>query len=100
MLVNIPLENIKIIKINVRVGRVQIRDQFEWDINNPHNSPEDFSEAMIADLGLGPEFMLPISHQIRERVLELQKIAHNDRRLKTNNSLEMDFMDKAEGSYA
>lgn len=55
---------------------------------------------MIADLGLGPEFMLPISHQIRERILELQKLAHNDRRLKQNNALELDFHDKAEGCYA
>lgn len=66
-----PLEQIRAITINVRVGKVVVRDKFEWDINNPDNSPEDFAECMCADLGLGSEFMLPIAHQIREKILEL-----------------------------
>lgn len=33
-------EAIRIIKLNVRIGNIIIRDQFEWDINNPKNSPE------------------------------------------------------------
>lgn len=33
-------EAIRIIKLNVRIGSIIIRDQFEWDINNPRNSPE------------------------------------------------------------
>ena len=64
------------IQINVRIGRITVKDQFEWDINNPDNSPEDFAESLCADLGLGTDFILPISHQIREKVLELQKGAH------------------------
>ena len=69
--VSLPLEQIRAITINVRVGKVVVRDKFEWDINNPDNSPEDFAECMCADLGLGSEFMLPIAHQIREKILEL-----------------------------
>ena len=30
-------------------GQVLI-DQFEWDINNPFNSPEDFAHSLTADL--------------------------------------------------
>jgi SWI/SNF-related matrix-associated actin-dependent regulator of chromatin subfamily B protein 1 len=63
-------EAIRIIKLNVRINNIIVRDQFEWDINDPRNSPEDFSETLCADLGLGSEFMLPIAHQIREQVIE------------------------------
>ena len=59
-------EAIRVIKLNVRINNIIIRDQFEWDINDPRNSPEDFAESLCADLGLGSEFMLPIAHQIRE----------------------------------
>jgi SWI/SNF-related matrix-associated actin-dependent regulator of chromatin subfamily B protein 1 len=30
-------------------GQVLV-DQFEWDINSPINSPEDFAHSMAADL--------------------------------------------------
>ena len=66
-----PFEQIRIVNINVRVGRVVLKDRVEWDINNPNNSPEDFAECLCADLGLEDEFKLLIAHQIRERVLEL-----------------------------
>ena len=42
-MVSLPLEQIRIININVRIGRVIFKDKFEWDINNPDNSPEDFA---------------------------------------------------------
>ena len=96
-----PLEQIRVIKLSVRVGRVVYRDQVEWDINNDQNSPEFFAECVCADKGLGPEFLLPITHQIREKVLDLQKVAHNERRLKTGNlQSEMEFVGKSDGSYA
>ena len=59
-------EAVRVIKLNVRINNIIVRDQFEWDINDPRNSPEDFAETLCADLGLGSEFMLPITHQIRE----------------------------------
>lgn len=59
---------LRIIKLNVRVANVVLRDQFEWDIANPANSPEDFAEALVADLGLGSEFLVPVAHQIREQI--------------------------------
>jgi hypothetical protein len=73
-------ELVKVVQINVRIGNIVLRDQFEWDINNPHNSPEDFAESLVQDLGLGPEFMLPVAHQIREQINEHQRIAQQERR--------------------
>ena len=61
-MVSLPLEQIRVISVNVRIGRVVYKDKFEWDINNPDNSPEDFAECVCADLGLGDEFFLPIAH--------------------------------------
>jgi hypothetical protein len=40
-------EAIRIIKLNVRINNIIIRDQFEWDINNPRNSPEVTSHSII-----------------------------------------------------
>lgn len=54
-------EVIRRISINCRIGNVIINDQFEWDINNPENSPEDFAYVIVADLGLGSEFIAPIA---------------------------------------
>lgn len=64
----------------MRIGNIVLRDQFEWDINNPNNSPEDFAESLCSDLGLGAEFMLPVAHSIREQINEHQKMAHQERR--------------------
>ena len=61
-MVSLPLEQIRTLSINVRIGRVVYKDKFEWDINNPDNSPEDFAECVCADMGLGDEFVLPIAH--------------------------------------
>lgn len=33
-------EMVRVIKLNVRLNNTILRDQFEWDINNPHNNPE------------------------------------------------------------
>lgn len=99
-MVSLPLEQIRTIHINVRIGRVVYKDKFEWDINNPDNSPEDFAECVCADVGLGDEFILPIAHQIREKILELQKVANSERRTKAQQTSEAEQLDKLEGSYA
>ncbi len=56
------------IKLEIRINNLLLRDQFMWDINNPSNSPEAFASTLIADLGLGSEFFLPIAHSIREQI--------------------------------
>ncbi len=40
-------------------------DQFEWDLSNPLNSPEQFARELCADLGLGGEFATTIAYSIR-----------------------------------
>ena len=49
------------------------------DINNPDNDPEEFARNICIDLGLGTEFIVPITHSIREQILEFQKKANNEK---------------------
>lgn len=56
-----------IIKLNITIGQHTLIDQFEWDINNPLNSPEDFAKKLAADLSLSGEFTTAIAHSIREQ---------------------------------
>ncbi|OJJ47006.1 hypothetical protein ASPZODRAFT_141774 [Penicilliopsis zonata CBS 506.65] len=56
-----------LIKLNITIGQHTLVDQFEWDINDPHNSPEDFALRMTNDLSLSGEFTTAIAHSIREQ---------------------------------
>ncbi|CCC67044.1 hypothetical protein NCAS_0A04860 [Naumovozyma castellii] len=56
------------IKLDIIVGQNQLIDQFEWDISNPDNSPEEFAECLCQELELPGEFVTAISHSIREQV--------------------------------
>ncbi|RDA87674.1 hypothetical protein CP532_3836 [Ophiocordyceps camponoti-leonardi (nom. inval.)] len=56
-----------LIKLNITIGLHTLVDQFEWDLNNPSNSPEDFAAAMSRDLSLSGEFTTAIAHCIREQ---------------------------------
>lgn len=56
-----------LIKLNITIGQHTLVDQFEWDINNPLNSPEEFAKQMTRDLSLSGEFTTAISHCIREQ---------------------------------
>ena len=67
-------EIIRIIKLDIRIGDIVINDQFEWDINHPHNSVNLFAQLLCADLGLDSEFILPIAHSIREQILDHRKV--------------------------
>ncbi len=51
--------------MNLQVGNMSLVDQFEWDLSNPQNNPEEFSRQLCADLGLGGEFVTTISYSIR-----------------------------------
>lgn len=55
------------IKLNITIGQHTLVDQFEWDINNPLNSPEDFARQMTNDMSLSGEFTTAIAHSIREQ---------------------------------
>ena len=56
-----------LIKLNITIGQHTLVDQFEWEINNPLNSPEDFARQMARDLSLSGEFTTAIAHSIREQ---------------------------------
>lgn len=56
-----------IIKLNITIGQHTLVDQFEWEINNPLNSPEEFAIQMTRDLSLSGEFTTAIAHSIREQ---------------------------------
>ncbi|KAF3045118.1 SWI/SNF chromatin-remodeling complex subunit [Didymella heteroderae] len=56
-----------LIKLNITIGQHTLVDQFEWEINNPLNSPEEFAKQMAADLSLSGEFVTAIAHSIREQ---------------------------------
>lgn len=56
-----------LIKLNITIGRITLLDQFEWDINNPLNSPEEFARSMAWENALSGEFTTAIAHSIREQ---------------------------------
>ena len=56
-----------LVKLNITIGAHTLVDQFEWDINNPLNSPEEFAASMARDLSLSGEFTTAIAHCIREQ---------------------------------
>jgi SWI/SNF-related matrix-associated actin-dependent regulator of chromatin subfamily B protein 1 len=56
-----------LIKLNITIGTHTLVDQFEWEINNPMNQPEEFARMMARDLSLSGEFTTAIAHQIREQ---------------------------------
>ena len=40
-------------------------DQFEWDLADEKNNPEEFSKKLCGDLGLGGEFVTAVLYSIR-----------------------------------
>ncbi|WAR03151.1 SNF5-like protein [Mya arenaria] len=40
------------LKLNIHVGNISLMDQFEWDISEPDNSPEEFSTRLCAELAI------------------------------------------------
>ncbi|KAL7821524.1 SNF5 domain-containing protein [Trichoderma aethiopicum] len=56
-----------LVKLNITIGQHTLVDQFEWEINNPNNSPEEFAARMTRDLSLSGEFTTAIAHCIREQ---------------------------------
>ncbi|KAJ7647665.1 hypothetical protein FB45DRAFT_734019 [Roridomyces roridus] len=62
-----------VIRLDIIVGSIKLDDQFEWDLDNPDASPEDFAHIYALELGLGGEFRTAIAHSIREQVHTYQK---------------------------
>uniref|UniRef100_A0A914IAV6 SWI/SNF-related matrix-associated actin-dependent regulator of chromatin subfamily B member 1 n=1 Tax=Globodera rostochiensis TaxID=31243 RepID=A0A914IAV6_GLORO len=54
-----------LLKLNIHVGNQSLVDQFEWDMSDPNNHPEQFAQKLCAELGLGGEFVSAIAYSIR-----------------------------------
>ncbi|CAI5444366.1 unnamed protein product [Caenorhabditis angaria] len=59
------LDQRAVMKLNINVGNQSLVDQFEWDMSEPMNSPEEFSRSICKELGLGGEFASGIAYSIR-----------------------------------
>ncbi|KAI0058365.1 SNF5-domain-containing protein, partial [Artomyces pyxidatus] len=95
---NDMLEEMRIlIRLDIVVGSMKLDDQFEWDIDNPGASPEQFAEVYAKELGLGGEFKTAIAHSIREQVQTYQKslflVGHpSDGTMVQDDDLRMSFL--------
>ncbi|KAI8892274.1 hypothetical protein BC833DRAFT_612231 [Globomyces pollinis-pini] len=58
-----------VVKIDVHVGAVYVRDQFEWPLFDHQMTPEQFTETLVRELRIGGEFIPLIAHSIREQVV-------------------------------
>ncbi|KAK9461017.1 uncharacterized protein V1516DRAFT_650810 [Lipomyces oligophaga] len=56
-----------VVKLDITIGQHNLVDQFEWDINDPQNVPEEFARSLCEELSLPPEFITAIAHSIREQ---------------------------------
>ena len=63
-----------IIKLNIHVGNISLVDQFEWDLSDERNQPEEFAKKLCADLSLGGEFVTAIVYSIRGQVSQPARI--------------------------
>ncbi|KAI9478490.1 MAG: hypothetical protein EXX96DRAFT_249878 [Benjaminiella poitrasii] len=75
--VKLPLDYTRVvIHLDLQVGKVNYRDQFEWELDNNDertNAPEIFSRQLTSELGVGGEYVSIISHAIREQIFKLKK---------------------------
>lgn len=53
------------LQLNIHVGNISLVDQFEWDMSEKENSPEQFALKLCSELGLGGEFVTAIAYSIR-----------------------------------
>ena len=67
-LLNATSDQRVIIKLNIHVGNISLVDQFEWDLAEERNSPEEYAKKICADLSLGGEFVTAIAYSIRGQV--------------------------------
>lgn len=67
-------ESLHPIFINLRLNDTVYIDRFEWDLSNPHNSPERFARVVCEDLGLSGEFEAQIALSIREQLRDYSRL--------------------------
>ena len=62
-----------IFQLNIHVGNISLNDQFEWDMGDKSNSPEETATKLCSELGLGGEFVTAIAYSIRGQLLWHQR---------------------------
>ncbi|KAF1792474.1 Lambda repressor-like, DNA-binding domain [Phytophthora cactorum] len=67
-------ESLHPIFINLRLNDTIYIDRFEWDLNNPNNSPERFAQVVCEDLGLSGEFEAQVALSIREQLCDYSRL--------------------------
>ncbi|KAL3857510.1 hypothetical protein ACJMK2_012172 [Sinanodonta woodiana] len=72
-ILNEQMDQRVILKLNIHVGNISLVDQFEWDMSEPENSPEEFAVRLCGELGLGGEFVTAIAYSIRGQLSWHQK---------------------------
>ncbi|POM71634.1 SWI/SNF-related matrix-associated actin-dependent regulator of chromatin [Phytophthora palmivora] len=70
----VACESLHPIFINLRLNDTIYIDRFEWDLNNPNNSPERFAQAVCEDLGLSGEFEAQVALSIREQLRDYSRL--------------------------
>ncbi len=60
-----------IFQLNIHIGNISLVDQFEWDLAEEKNSPEEFAKKLCADLSLGGEFVTAIAYSVRGQVSDV-----------------------------
>ncbi|XP_017490818.1 PREDICTED: SWI/SNF-related matrix-associated actin-dependent regulator of chromatin subfamily B member 1-A-like [Rhagoletis zephyria] len=68
-----PADQRVVLKLNVHVGNISLVDQFEWDMSEKQNDPEEFALKLCAELGLGGEFVTAIAYSIRGQLSWYQR---------------------------
>jgi chromatin structure-remodeling complex subunit SFH1 len=57
------------ITLDVRAGKLYLRDRFEWDLHS-NLQPEQFASILVKEMGLGGEFISLIANSIREQLFK------------------------------
>ena len=60
------------ILLDIKAEGVHYKDQFEWDIYNKLNSPDEFAKVIVNDLGLPPCFERLINFEISKQVFNFK----------------------------
>lgn len=68
-----PQESRHIVHLDVRMGRLVVRDKFEWDLRENLNAADIFAERLCADLGLSTEHVPMVAHALRKQLVELME---------------------------
>ncbi len=64
-----------IITLSINLASKLYQDKFEWSLLHPPGAAEAFARQTCADMGLGGEWVMAITHAIYEAVLRLKKEA-------------------------